>query len=146
MKKVEVKSQITSSPQNVIEAFLDATMMHKWWGVEKCLVEKKTGGVYTLVWNINEQGFSYVTSGIIERLEPNSELVISKLVYLNPEKAILGPMTLTIKATIVDAETSEIYLCQDGYQSGGDWDWYFEAVKGTWSNVIDNLRKHLENL
>ncbi|HEY0732274.1 MAG TPA: hypothetical protein VGD33_07640 [Chitinophagaceae bacterium] len=44
-------------------------------------------------------------------------LEIEKLVYLNPEKAILGPMHFTV--TAVEKEgVSEMYLCQEGYKSG----------------------------
>ncbi|MDH7448421.1 hypothetical protein QBK95_22530 [Aquimarina sp. 2201CG14-23] len=92
---------------------------------------------------MSDKGFGYVSTGIIKKYNPFNELVVSDFVYLNPEKPILGPMSLTIKATEIDGITN-VYLCQDGYQNGKDWDWYFEAVKGAWPNVIQTIKEYLE--
>lgn len=145
MKRVEVKSQIKSNSETIIKAFLDSDMLKGWWSVERCLIENKIGGIYILAWQINDTGFGYVNSGTIKSFDPNTELVISNFVYMNPKKKILGPMSLTIRATEIDFATSEIYICQDGYQNGIDWDWYYEAVKGAWPIVIENLKKYIEN-
>ena len=65
------------------------------------------------------------------------------MVYLNPEREILGPMTLTIQAEKNYGDT-QVYLCQDGYQYGGDWDWYYEAVKEAWPELMEKLKTYLE--
>ncbi len=56
---------------------------------------------------------------------------------------MLGPMTLTIMAT-QKAAITEVYLCQDGYQDGPDWTWYYEAVKQAWPVVMQELKNYLE--
>jgi uncharacterized protein YndB with AHSA1/START domain len=143
MKKVEVNIQIATTPENVIKAFTDPKMLNEWWGVEKCLIEKKVGGLYAVAWNVSENGMQYVSSGIIKKYDPNKELVIINFVYLNPEKPFLGPMSLTINAKEKNG-LADVYLCQDGYQEGGDWDWYYEAVKTAWPNVMKGFKKYLE--
>lgn len=144
MKKVEVNIKISTSPENIIKAFTDPKMLNKWWGVEKCLIEKKIGGLYTIAWNVSENGMQYVSSGIIKNYDPNKELEITNFIYLNPEKPFLGPMSLTVKTKEVNGMT-EVYLCQDGYQDGDDWNWYYEAVKTAWPSVMKELKKYLES-
>ena len=143
MKKVEVYIKIATEPENVISAFTELQMLKEWWGVEKCLIQKKVGGLYTIAWNVDETGMGYVSSGIIEKYNPNKELKIVDFVYLNPGKNFLGPMSLTVRVGKVN-EISEVYLCQDGYQVGEDWTWYYEAVKTTWPKVMEEFKKYLE--
>ena len=143
MRKVEVTIQINVPPSRVIQAFTDFEMLRGWWSVERALVEKRVGGLYTLAWGISEKGFNYVTSGTIHRYDPNAALEIHNLVYLNPERPIFGPLVLTVSAAPKQSGT-ELYLCQDGYQDGADWDWYYEAVKAAWPNVLKMLKDYLE--
>ena len=39
---------------------------------------------------------------------------------------------------------THVYVCQDGYQEGAEWDWYFEAVKQAWPTVLKTLKEYLE--
>lgn len=143
MKKVEVTITIDTTPERVVQAFTDSSMLRDWWSVERALIGEQQGGPYTLAWNITAQGFGFVSSGIIGDYQPGSMLRIDQLVYLNPGQPILGPMTLTIKARAQNGK-AELYLCQDGYQSGPGWDWYYEAVKQAWPVVANTLKEYLE--
>ncbi len=143
MRKVEVNIQIRTKPKNVIEAFTNPKMLSEWWGVERALVEKKEGGLYVITWMVSDKGFGYVSSGRIRKYDPEKELVISDFVYLNPEKPFLGPMELVVRAYDKNG-ISEVYLCQDGYQRGTDWDWYYEAVKEAWPKVMQEFKEYLE--
>lgn len=60
-----------------------------------------------------------------------------------PERPFLGSMGLTVRAVKNDGLTN-VYLCQDGYQEGDDWDWYYQAVKEAWPNVMQEFKKYLE--
>ena len=144
MKKVEVNISIKTTPSTVIQAFTDYQMLKDWWQVERAFIQLKAGGLYTLTWNVSEYGFGYVSSGIIQKYDPQGELTIGNFVYLNPEKDILGPMALTVRATENNGIT-DMYICQDGYQSGGDWDWYYEAVCEAWPKVAEIIKDYLEN-
>ena len=144
MRKVEVRLSINTSPKAIIDAFTDQKMLKDWWQVERSLIDLKVGGLYTLTWNISDKGFGYVSSGIISKYDPDSELVIGQFVYMNPEKNLLGPMNLAVRA-IEKNSSSQVYLCQDGYQNGSNWDWYYEAVKSAWPVVLQDLKKYLEN-
>ncbi len=143
MKKVEVTIEINTTGEKVISAFTDRQMLHDWWQVDRTLIEKKVNGLYTLAWNIGANGFGFVSSGIIKEYVSGSLLVIDKFVYLNPGKSFLGPMTLTIKVTS-KKNSVELYLCQDGYQEGSDWDWYYQAVQTAWPIVLKELKNYLE--
>jgi uncharacterized protein YndB with AHSA1/START domain len=76
MRKVEVKINIRTSPEKVIAAFTNPDMLKEWWFVEKTLIEKKSGGLYTLTWNVTDKGFGYVSTGIIKSYITDKELVI----------------------------------------------------------------------
>lgn len=119
-------------------------MLHAWWDVERTLIDKRVGGLYTLAWKISDSGFGFISSGIIKNYEPESILEIDNFIYLNPDISILGPMKLSLCAKQKGIGT-EFYLCQDGYQEGGDWDWYYEAVYQAWPIVAEKLRRYLEN-
>jgi uncharacterized protein YndB with AHSA1/START domain len=145
MKKVEVTIDINVSPDIVMSAFTDIGMLKGWWDVERALIGKSPGGAYILTWNVSIAGFGFVSTGIIREYNSMSTLVIDNYTYLNPTKSILGPMTLTIKVQKKDDKLSTLYLCQDGYQQGGDWDWYYEAVTHAWPIVVKRLKSYLEN-
>ena len=103
--------------KEIIEAFTDPVMLHAWWDVERTLIEKRIGGLYTLAWGITDKGFGFVSTGMIKNYIPESVLEIDNFIYLNPTISILGPMKLTVYAKEKN-RGSELYLCQDGYQSG----------------------------
>lgn len=144
MRKVEVNLLINATPEKIIDAFVNAERLKEWWHVEQSLIEPKIGGLYTLVWQISDQGFGYVSSGQIVSYDPLSELVIDNFVYLNPTKDLLGPMSLTVRVKPIESGT-ELYLCQDGYQSEGDWDWYYEAVKQAWPDLLNSFKSYIES-
>jgi hypothetical protein len=139
MRKVEVSTQINCKPEDMIRAFIDPEMLLNWWGVERAFIEPRVGGNYVLTWNISEKGFGYVSTGVISEYDPGHCLVLKNLIYLNPERSILGPMSLSIRAT-----KGRFHLSQDGYQSGKDWDWYYDEVKSAWPMVVKNLKHFLE--
>ncbi|QEC66286.1 SRPBCC domain-containing protein [Panacibacter ginsenosidivorans] len=143
MKKVTASIAINSSSSKIIDAFLQPHMLKEWWNVERCLIQPQSGGLYTLAWNINSNGFGYISSGIITVYQPGHMLVIEKLVYLNPELPILGPMALSIHTEQLENAVS-LYLTQDGYKEGPAWDWYYNAVKDTWPQVLQTLKIYLE--
>lgn len=143
MKKVEVNIQIAAKAEMVIKAFTDPKMLNEWWGVDKALIQPETGGLYTIAWRVTEYGMGYVATGTINKYDASSELEITNFVYLNPEKPFLGPMGLTVRATENNGLT-DVYLCQDGYQDGVDWDWYYQAVKEAWPIVMQQFKKYLE--
>ena len=143
MRSVQASIEINVAPERALDAFTEFNLLKDWWGVERALIEKRDGGVYTLAWGITDAGFKYISSGVIHSYKPGDHLEVANLVYLNAEKPHLGPMSLLIrvkphkKGTLLD-------LTQDGYQSGETWDWYYEAVKTAWPAVLVELKKYLE--
>lgn len=143
MRKVEASIDIHQPASKVFDAFVEPALLKGWWGVERCLVEKKQGGVYTLTWDISNQGFHYVSSGIITVFHPARELLVDHFIYLNPEKQILGPTYLCIQLH-EDNNITTLQLIQGGYQQGGDWNWFYEAVKDAWPKALMTLKDFLE--
>lgn len=143
MRKVESRILVNTSPENIIRAFTHHDLLTRWWKVEKSFIQPRVGGGYTLVWGVSSHGFKYIMTGIIKDYSEDSLLHIDNLTYLTPERSILAPMSLIVKATRINGN-SELYLCQDGYQSGSDWDWYYNAVRTAWPLVLEDLRNFLE--
>jgi uncharacterized protein YndB with AHSA1/START domain len=143
MRKVETEIEIRQPASKVFDAFIEPSLLKKWWGVERCLVEKKQGGLYSLAWEASSKGFHYVSTGIITVFIPGKELLIDHFVYFNPEKQILGPTFLSIKLREENNFTA-LRLVQGGYQYGSDWDWFYDSVNDAWPKVLDHLKKFLE--
>ena len=143
MRSVEVNIDIKVKPEKIIRAFTDPEMLLGWWGVERSLIELRQGGAYTLAWKITEDGFGFVSSGTIKEYQPARILEIENMVYLNPERSILGLMSLVIKAQEKDGIT-ELFVRQGGYKEGQDWDWYYLAVKDAWPSAVKILKDYLE--
>ncbi len=144
-KKVAFDITIDVSPATIIRAFSEPELLKGWWGVERSLIELRQGGPYTLAWQISDQGFGYVSSGVVRRYVPERELDVGHMVYLNPGRAILGPMSLTVRTEPASGGAS-LHVIQDGYQSGGDWDWYYQAVVEAWPQALKGLKAFLEAL
>jgi uncharacterized protein YndB with AHSA1/START domain len=144
MRAVETVIGINISPKLFIDAFIDQHQLAEWWGVERALIEPRSGGMYGLAWNISDQGFGYISSGIIHEYEQSCRLRINNLMYFNPEKSILGPMSLIVEAH-KRGSFSECYIQQSGYQTGQDWEWYYEAVKSAWPALALVLKDYLES-
>ena len=144
MREVESSIHINCQPVTVIDAFLDEKDLKGWWGVQRSLVEKKVNGAWTTAWEISPAGIKYISSGIISAYEPHSHLTISNLIYLNPDRQILGPMQLELFSAKNKNGGTDLRLIQSGYQQGGDWDWYYEAVRKAWPLALEWLKKYLE--
>lgn len=143
MKKVEASIKILRDASTVFNAFIEPEVLKAWWGVERCLIEKKQGGLYSLAWDISEKGFHYISSGVITVFLPGKELLIDHFIYFNPERSILGPTYLDIRMQ-EDNSTTTLLLTQGNYQSDKDWDWYYHAVKDAWPKVLEALKNYLE--
>lgn len=143
MKKVSATITIMSSPEAVMTAFTDIDKLRHWWGVDRSLISKHVGGLYCLAWHVNDHGIGFITSGTISEYDPGSHLVITNIVYMNPERPFLGPMTLSIRV-VQSGHATQVHLIQSGYQDGDDWDWYYNAVQQAWPAVLQKLKEYLE--
>jgi hypothetical protein len=86
-------------------------------------------GPRALAWERSDRGFRYVTVGIIRSYQAGEHLHIEKMVYFHPDYMIFGPMDLDVSVKTTGNETL-LTVRQDGYQSGAEWDWYYQAVLG----------------
>ncbi|MBL7828989.1 MAG: SRPBCC domain-containing protein [Saprospiraceae bacterium] len=143
---VETTIQIAVPPAKVMEAFTHPEMLRDWWGVERCLIEPKKGGSYTLGWHISEHGIKYVSSGVFKTFDPERGFVVGSYIYLNPDRPFLGGQVL--KVSIEKTEKgSHVTVRQGPYpeNAGADWEWYYQAVKSAWPLVVDTLAAYLES-
>ena len=145
MRRVEAEIVIKALPHEIVDAFLDVEALRTWWGVQRALVVPEVGGPYLLAWDVSDQGFGYLSTGTITSLDPMCHLLVSNYTYFNPQRPILGPLTLDVRATAIDANMSRLELCQAGYQNGTDWDWYHDAVTTAWPIVLKSTKQYLED-
>lgn len=146
MKNVEASIVINLPAHDVLNAFIEQQHLHSWWGVSRSLIELRKGGLYSLVWQQNEQCLDYLSTGVIAEYLPACQLRIEKFLYVNPQRQLMGPMELLILTTPEDNNSTELTVVQSGYQSGGDWDWLYDAVKKAWPEVLVNIKSYLEGL
>ena len=143
MRAVETKINIRTTPEAALQAFLQLNALKDWWHVERGLVEPRVGGVWAFAWERSEQGFKYVITGRITSLDPARRLVISDMLYFNPDRPVFGPMTLTVEAAPAELG-SVLTIRQEGYRDGEDWDWYYKVVSWAWPEVAKELKVFLE--
>jgi len=142
-RSIRTTIRIRTTPHRVLEAFLQHEHLHRWWGVERSLVQPHNGGVYALTWGISEAGFRYVSSGIIETYDPGSRLKVANYVYYTADRPLLGPMSLEISVR-AEGSAAVVDIVQNGYGEGPDWEWYREAVKEAWPKALGMLKGYVE--
>lgn len=145
MNSVNCHIQIETSPERIIQAFTDADILKDWWGVEKCFIEIKTSGIYTLAWFVTDSGMKYISTGVIKEYIPGKKLHVGDYMYLSGERPFLGPVSLIIEALPAD-NGSLLHLQQGPYAEGRgeDWDWYYTVVNEAWPKVLLTLKQYLE--
>jgi hypothetical protein len=134
MRKVETRFH-SPHAKGVITAFTSASAMQAWWDAHSGLVEPRVGGMWAAAWEQNK----YVATGRIAALEPGRLLRIVDYLYINYQRGIFGPMTLT-----VSVDGNEITILQEGYRDGPEWAWYYDAVRQSWPRVAPVLKRYLE--
>ncbi len=143
MRTVEASIRTSASPQDVLAAFLGIEHLKNWWGVDRCLIQVREGGIWACAWERSEAGFRYAGTGIIARYVEEESLRIEKMIYFNADHAILGPLNLTVTVGRISGQT-QVSVLQDGYGRGTDWDWYYESVADSWPRVLKALKEYLE--
>jgi hypothetical protein len=143
-KSVETSLVIAADGEAVLEAFLDVEAMQVWWGLDRGLVEAREGGVWALTFERSPQGFAYVTTGRIDTLIRGERVQIGNLVYVSPERPVLGPLSLSILAERVSVGVTLMTIRQDGYGDGADWSWYYQAVLAAWPDVATRVKRYVE--
>lgn len=144
MKIVEASIDLELPPQKVLEVFVKHEHLKAWWGIHRSLIELKPGGLYSLVWQNQQDCVEYVSTGIIAEYLPACQLKVKNLVYINPQRPILGPMELMVLTTPNDDHTTQLTIIQSGYQQGPHWDWLYESVHRAWPEVLLQIRKYLQ--
>jgi uncharacterized protein YndB with AHSA1/START domain len=145
MRTVDCHIEINTIAGKIIQAFTDPSMLKGWWGVEKSLIELKTGGIYTIGWGVSEQGMKYISTGVIKEYVAGKKLHIGDYMYLSSERPFIGPVNLFIEASATTNGTT-LYLQQGPYPEGRgqDWEWYYEVVNEAWPKVLLTLKNYLE--
>lgn len=60
LREVELNVFIHVKAAMIIGTITDPVLLNEWWGVQKSLIEPKTGGCFTLAWNVTDNGFGFV--------------------------------------------------------------------------------------
>ncbi len=142
-RSVTTQVRIRSSAKEIIDALVDLGKLQEWWGVDRGKIQKKDGGLYTLTWMHSKEGIKFITTGRINIYNFRSHLYLEDLLYLNYERPILGPFSIKY-----DVETFDKYalltVTQNGFEKGGDWDWFYNATIEGWGQALAMLKGYLE--
>jgi uncharacterized protein YndB with AHSA1/START domain len=142
---VESQIRIKASSQRILAAFTDIEDLEKWWGVYKAFVQKKDGGLYTLTWLRTVEGIKFISTGRIRFFDRRSHLHLEDVLYINYDKPILGPFTITYDIE-EHSHYSILKVKQGGFEKGPDHEWYYKAVAEGWPEALVMLKTYLENL
>lgn len=135
---------VKADAERALRAFLDPEQMKQWWGAAQARVEERKGGIWALAWRgEDEKGYGTVVSGVLKSFHPGKRILLEPLVYFNPERAVLGPMRLSISVRKQEGRT-RVTVRQQGYGEGPDWDWYYEVTEQGWKESLRHLKEFLE--
>ncbi len=146
MRIVEASIDLDLAPQDILDVFIKQEHLKAWWGVDRSLIELKPGGLYSLVWQKKDNCVEYVSTGIIAEYLPGCQLKVKNLVYINPQRPILGSMELLVMTTPNENHTTQLTVVQSGYLNSPDWDWLYNAVQKAWPEVLQQIKKYLQTI
>ena len=137
-RTVETTRIISASPGEVLDAFLDNSDLKAWWKVSRSLIERKEGGIWSITWDDwGEEKTQHAWIGEIDELTSN-RLVVSRLVMIEPDMPLLGPLQLEISVESVEGGTS-LTVSHHGYRYGDHWDKIYDLVVNGWDHVLGDL-------
>jgi len=137
-RTVAATMNISTSPEQVLKAFLDEGDLKAWWKVSRSLVEQKEGGVWAITWdNWGDERTQHAWTGVIQELSAD-RLVIGNLVMMEPDMPLLGPMQLEISVNLADGGTS-VTVSHRGYRYGDHWDKIYDMVVAGWDHVLGDM-------
>lgn len=137
-RMVETTRVISASPRQVMDAFLNDDDLKAWWKVSRSLVERKKGGIWSITWDDwSEDKTQHAWIGEIDELSPD-RLLISRLLMIEPDMPLFGPMQLEIKVKAVDGGT-ELTVSHRGYRYGDNWDKIYQLVVNGWDHVLGDM-------
>ncbi|MDX1403312.1 MAG: SRPBCC domain-containing protein [Woeseiaceae bacterium] len=138
-RTVETTRIIPATPQQVLDAFLDDGGLKAWWKVSRSLVERKQGGIWSITWDDwGEDKTQHAWVGEIDELT-SDRIVIGRLLMIEPDMPLFGPLQLEIRAEPVDGGTS-LTVLHRGYQYGDHWDRIYELVVNGWDHVLGDMQ------
>lgn len=139
-RSVVTTRDMPAAPDRVLQAFVSDTDLKAWWKVTRSLVESRSGGVWSISWDDwGEERTHHSWTGVIEEISAE-KLVIGRMVMIEPDMPLLGPMRLEI--AIAPAENgSSVTVTHSGYGYGDHWDTMYELVVTGWDHVLGDLQE-----
>jgi len=144
-KFVTSEIRLRADASTILNCLLDLKHLKAWWGVDSCFIEPKDGGLYALTWLRTFEGIKFISTGRIKFYNPRTHLHLEDMLYINSEKPILGPFTINYDIEEKNGY-STLRVRQGGFQKGGEWDWYYQAVLDGWPQALVMLKTYIEKL
>jgi uncharacterized protein YndB with AHSA1/START domain len=137
-RSVDTEVFISATPEKVIQAFLGDEELKGWWKVSRSLVEAKHGGIWSITWDDwGPEKTQHAWIGVIEEITPD-RLVVGRLVMIEPDMPLLGPMQLEITVKPSEGGTS-LRISHRGYRYGDHWDTIYDMVVQGWGHVLGDM-------
>ena len=138
-RSVETTVAMPADPDKVMQAFLDDADLKGWWKISRSLVEPKVGGIWSITWDDwGEEKTQHAWIGVIEELS-DDRLLVGRLVMIEPDMPLLGPLQLEISVAAADGGTS-LTVSHRGYRYGDHWDTIYEMVVNGWDHVLGDMQ------
>jgi len=137
--------RLKAKASTIFSCLLELKHLKEWWGVDSCFIEPRDGGLYALTWLRTFEGIKFISTGKIKFYNPRTHLHLEDMLYINSEKPILGPFTINYGVEEKKAY-SILTIKQGGFEKGGEWDWYYQAVSDGWPQALVMLKTYVEKL
>lgn len=139
-RSVETSRTIAAPPRAVLDAFLDDADLKAWWNVSRSLVERRSGGLWSITWdNWGENRTQHAWIGTIREIAPD-RLLVDGLLMIEPDMPLLGPLQLQIRVAPTTNGETLLTVIHSGYRYGEHWDVIYASVVAGWDHVLGDMQ------
>jgi len=149
MHEFDHSLSIEAPASRVLDAFFDHADLEAWWHVSRSLCHPRSFGSYALEWPPTEWKDDLLGRlggafrGTVIEFKAGREFFVADAYWLPPDGEPIGPMSLQVTCTTLDARVV-LRVRQSGWDKSPRWSRYYEVLSANLTRSLNELKTHLE--
>lgn len=136
--------ELDISPQEVFALLVTPSAIRDWWGASRAIVVARVGGVWAVVWGVDEDIPDYVTVFKIKALESPRRLFMVETKYFAKTGPLPFNAEMTVEFTIEPSgDGSILRVIQDGFPIDAVADEFYHACEKGWQDTFESIKSYL---
>jgi uncharacterized protein YndB with AHSA1/START domain len=134
-QKIEIRKEITASPETVFRALTDPDELSRWW-TTSADSDPRLGGAFDYRFEFDEQSRNHSYSGAYDDVVENERVAY-------PWQGRLGETKVEVTLT-PSGDGTTLRLLHSGWGEGGEWPAAVQMHEEGWGFFLENLKSYLE--